>query len=146
IPVALAAGGYWRSFAAAAASAGSLVIGSLALFGWSTWQDFLVIAGASHAVYESGRILFAGFTSPFGAVRLFGGPVPLAYVVQAGASLAAAMLVFIVWWRNLSLPIRAAALAVATLVAVPVAIFYDLMLGTIAVCWLTRDQNHSISA
>jgi alpha-1,2-mannosyltransferase len=146
IPVALAAGGYWRSFAAAAVSAGLLVLASLALYGWDTWQDFFVTAGASHAVYESGRILFAGFTSPFGAVRLLGGPVSLAYAAQAIASLAAAMLVFIVWWRNLSLPLRAASLAAATLVAAPVAIFYDLMLGTIALCWLARDQSHPISA
>jgi alpha-1,2-mannosyltransferase len=146
IPVALAAGGYWRSFIAAAVSAGLLVLASIALFGWDTWHDFLATAGASHAVYESGRILFAGFTSPFGAVRLLGGPVALAYAVQTAASLAAAMLVFIVWWRNLSLPLRAASLAAATLVAVPVAIFYDLMLGTIAVCWLARDRDHPVSA
>jgi alpha-1,2-mannosyltransferase len=146
IPVALAAGGYWRSFAAAAVSAGLLVLASLALYGWDTWHDFLATAGASHTVYESGRILFAGFTSPFGAVRLLGGPVALAYAVQTAASLAAAMLVFIVWWRNLSLPLRAASLAAATVVAVPVAIFYDLMLGTVAVCWLARDQSHPISA
>jgi alpha-1,2-mannosyltransferase len=146
IPVALAAGGYWRSFAAAAVSAGLLILCSVALFGWDTWHGFLVTAGASHAVYESGRILFAGFTSPFGAVRLLGGPVALAYAVQSVASLAAATLVFIVWWRNLSLPLRAASLAAATLVAVPVAIFYDLMLGTIAVCWLARDGGHPLSA
>jgi hypothetical protein len=36
-------------------------------------------------------------------------------------------------------------LAAATLVAAPVAIFYDLMLGTIAVCWLVRDQSQPIS-
>ncbi len=146
IPVALAAGGHWRSFAAAAVSAGLLIFASLALFGWNTWHDFLVTAGASHAVYESGRILFAGFTSPFGAVRLLGGPVALAYVAQATASLAAAALVFVVWWCRLSLPIRAASLAAATLVAVPVAIFYDLMLGTIAVCWLARDKERPITS
>ena len=72
LPIALAAGGYWRSFAAAAASAGSLVLVSLLLFGWETWHAFFVTAGNSHAVYESGRILFAGFANPFGAVRLQG--------------------------------------------------------------------------
>src|SRR5438105_5948092 len=66
VPVALAAGGYWRSFIAAAISAGSLVLVSLLLFGWETWHGFLVTAGASHTIYESGRILFTGFTNPFG--------------------------------------------------------------------------------
>ena len=54
-------------------------------------------------------------------------------------------LVFIVWRWRLSLPVRAAVLAAATLVAAPVAIFYDLMLGTIAACWLVRDQSQPIS-
>src|SRR5207244_11928474 len=116
VPVALQAGGHWRSFDAAAVSAGLLVLASLALFGWNTWHDFLVTAADSHAVSESGRILFAGFTSPFGAVRLLGGPVTLAYAVQMVASLAAAALVFAAWWCRLSLPIRAASLAAATLV------------------------------
>jgi hypothetical protein len=145
VPIALAAGGYWRSFAVAALSAGMLVLASLALFGWETWQAFLVTAGAAHAVYESGRILFAGFANPFGAVRLLGGPVALAYAVQGLASLAAAALVLVVWRYRLSLPIRAAVLASASLVAAPVAIFYDLMLGTIAMCWLLRDDSRPLS-
>ena len=145
VPIALAAGGYWRSFAAAAISAGMLVLASLALFGWETWQAFFVTAGAAHAVYESGRILFAGFANPFGAVRLLGGPIALAYAVQGLASLAAAALVLVVWRYRLSLPIRAAVLASASLVAAPVAIFYDLMLGTIAMCWLLRDDSRPLS-
>jgi len=146
VPIALAAGSYWRSFVAAASSAGALVLASLLMFGWETWHAFFVTAGAAHAVYESGRILFAGFANPFGAVRLLGGPVALAYAVQGLASLAAAGLVLIVWRYRLSLPLRAAILASATLVAAPVAIFYDLMLGTIAVCWLVRDDGQPLSA
>jgi hypothetical protein len=36
------------------------------------------------------------------------------------------------------LPVRGAALAAATLVAVPVALMYDLMLAAIAILWLVR--------
>jgi len=145
VPIALAAGGYWRSFLAAGCSAATLVLASLALFGWETWQAFFVTAGAAHAVYESGRILFAGFANPFGAVRLLGGPVALAYAVQGLASLVAAALVLVVWRYRFSLPLRAAVLAAASLVAAPVVIFYDLMLGTIAVCWLMRDEAQPLS-
>src|SRR4029077_18881564 len=38
VPVALVAGGYWRSFAAAAISAGCLMLAALLLFGWETWH------------------------------------------------------------------------------------------------------------
>jgi hypothetical protein len=44
-----------------------------------------------------------------------------------------------VWRRGLPLPIRAATLAAATLVAVPVALIYDLMLAAVAAAWLVRD-------
>src|SRR6266566_7330829 len=91
-----------------------------ALFGWQTWEGFLSAAAASHATYESGRIMFGGFVSPFGAVLLMGGSLLAAYAAQAVATLAAGLLVALVWRRRLCLPIRAAALAAATLVAIPV--------------------------
>lgn len=141
VPLALAAGGHWRCFAVAAASACLLALASVAVFGIETWQAFLATAGGSHAVYESGRILFAGMVSPFGAVRLLGGAVALAYAVQAGASLVAAAATILVWRRGLSLPTRAAVLASATLVAVPLALLYDLMLGAVAALWLVRGRD-----
>jgi hypothetical protein len=141
LPLALAAAGKWRSFAAAAAAAAGLALLSLAVFGIPTWQAFLATAGASHQVYESGRILFGGMVSAFGGMRLLGASVPLAYAVQAGVSLAAAAAVIIVWRRDLSLASRAAVLAAATLVAVPLALLYDLMLGAVAAAWLVRDRD-----
>src|SRR5207302_9966990 len=56
VPVALAAGGHWRAFAAAFLSAAVLCLASLGIFGWETWRDFLTAAAASPAVYQSGRI------------------------------------------------------------------------------------------
>jgi len=138
VPVALAAGRHWRALATAFVSALGLCSASLALFGWETWQAFLSTAARSHATYESGRIAFGGFVSPFGAALLLGGSPPTAYSVQAAATIAAALLVAIVWRRGLCLPIRAATLAAATLVAIPVVLIYDLMLAAIAAAWLMR--------
>ena len=56
---------------------------SVAFFGWGTWQAFIATAGASHTMYESGRILFGGFVSPFGAMRLMRASVGISYAVQA---------------------------------------------------------------
>ena len=69
VPVALAAGGHWRAFAAAFASAATLCLSSLIVFSWETGNDFFTAVAASHATYESGRIAQGGFVSPFGAVR-----------------------------------------------------------------------------
>jgi len=54
--------------------------------------------------------------------------------------------VVVVWRRRLSLPTRAATLAAATLVAAPLALLYDLMLGTIAAAWLIRDGDSPAAA
>jgi hypothetical protein len=139
VPLALAAGGHWRAVAAAGASVAALVLASLSLFGTATWEAFFATLGASPATYESGRILFAGMANVFGAARLLGANAPFAYALQAAASLVAAGFVVIVWRRHLSLATRAATLAVATLVAAPLALLYDLMLGVIAAAWLVRD-------
>src|SRR5205085_9427139 len=101
---------------------------------------FFAAIAASRASYESGGKLSA-FVTPFGAVIVLDGPPALAYAVQAVVTVAAAILVGIAWERRVSLPVRAATLAAATLVAVPVALFYDLMLATLAAAWLYRSEG-----
>jgi Glycosyltransferase family 87 len=139
VPVALMAAGYWRSLAATFASALALSLLSLLAFGWPTWYAFLVAAAASPAVYESGQVALGGFVTPFGAVLLLGGSPAVAYGVQAAATALAAVAVAVVWRRARALPDRAAVLAAATLVAIPLAIVYDLMLASIAGLWLLHD-------
>jgi alpha-1,2-mannosyltransferase len=136
VPVALAAGGRWHAFAAAFAGAATLCLLSLVAFGWPTWHAFLMAVTGSQAVYASGRIPFGGFVTPFGAAMLLGATGTLAGLVQAGATVAAGGLVAWVWRRDLPLPIRAASLVSATLVSVPLALFYDLVLAGIASVWL----------
>lgn len=138
VPLALGSAGHWRAFAAAACSAAALVLVSLAVLGWDTWQAFFATAAASHTMYESGRILFGGFVSPLGAVRLVGGSIGAAYAVQGVFTVAAATVVAIVWRRPLSQATRSAVLASATLVAVPLSLLYDMMLGAVAGCWMVR--------
>jgi alpha-1,2-mannosyltransferase len=141
VPLALALGGHWRAIVAAACSAATLILLSVALFGWETWQAFFATAGGAHSMYESGRILFSGFVSPFGAMRLMGASTSVAYAVQAVFTLIAALAVGIVWQRRLSLPVRNAVLVSATLVALPLSLLYDMMLGAIAACWLVRGAS-----
>lgn len=141
VPIALAAGGHWRALVSALGSALALCLLSLVAFGWDTWHDFIAAATGSSTVYASGRIPFTGYINPFGAVRQFGGTQNIAYAVQVGAILAAAALVTFVWRRRLPLPLRAATLASASLVAAPFALFYDLMLAAVAVLWLLRGDG-----
>jgi alpha-1,2-mannosyltransferase len=141
VPVALLAGRHWRAFGAAVGSATALCGLSLMLFGWETWHGFFSSAAGSHVTYESGRITFGGLISPFGAVLLLGGSSRAAYAAQLVATLGAGLLVAAVWQRRLPLPKRAATLAAATLIAIPVVLVYDLMLGTVAAAWLMQDEG-----
>jgi alpha-1,2-mannosyltransferase len=141
VPVALIAGGHWRALAAAAVSVAALCALSLILFGWGTWHAFIAEAALSHATYESGKVSFGGFVTPFGATLLLGATASAAYAVQAAATLIAGLLVGWIWRSGRPLAIRAATLAAATLVAIPVALVYDLMLAAIAAAWLTRDEG-----
>ncbi|MDE2228793.1 MAG: DUF2029 domain-containing protein [Alphaproteobacteria bacterium] len=143
IPVALIAGRRWRTFATAAATVAALVAASIGLFGWETWQAYLTAAIDSHSTYELGRINLAFMISPFGALRVLGGDVGPAYAVQGLATLTAVALVGFVWWRNMSREIRCAVLAATTIVAVPVILLYDLMLGAVAAAWLIRAARQT---
>ncbi len=141
VPIALAAGGRWRALAATAISALVFCLVSAGLFGWQTWRDFLAAAATSGNVYASGRIPFSGFVTPFGGAMLLGAGAAAAAVLQAVASATAAGVVAYVWRRNPPLPIRAACLVSATLVAVPLALFYDLVLAGVAGAWLLRADG-----
>ena len=146
VPAALIAGRHWRALAAAGVSAAGLCALSLALFGWAAWHDFLAQSIVSHATYEAGEVSFGGFVTPFGAVLSFGGSASVAYAVQAAFTLLAVVLVVVVWRGGRPLPVRAAVLAAATLVAIPVALLYDLMLAAIAALWLARDKGRLSAA
>jgi hypothetical protein len=139
IPVALAAGGHWRAFAAAAASVLTFCGLSILLFGWETWDAYLTLLSGAPSLYSAGvhDNMFA-MATPFGAARSFGVAPDPAYVVQGVATLIAAAAVGIVWHRRLSLPVRAAILTAATPLAIPIALVYDLLLSAVAIAWIVR--------
>jgi len=139
VSAALLAGRHWRALGAAFGSAAALCALSLIIFGWETWHGFLAAATQSHATYESGRINLGALVTPFGGMLLAGGTPHAAYIAQIAATLGAGLFVAIVWRRGLALPTRAAALTAATLVAIPIALMYDLMLAGVAAAWLLRD-------
>lgn len=143
IPIALAAGGHWRAFAGAAASVLAVVALSMGVFGYETWHTYVLLAMGAQGSYEDGVIELAAFITPFGGARLMGIPVAVSYAIQGFATLVAAVAVGYVWRRKLSLPIRAATLASATLVAIQVALLYDMMLSAIAIFWLIRAARES---
>ena len=139
MPVALAAGGRWRAFAAASCTVLALAGASWLAFGTETWAAFFRSFAGSGDTYASGRIAFAGMVSPFGAARLVGLPVGAAFAVQGAATVLAAAIVTVAWRSNASLPVRSASLLAGTALAVPVLLVYDQMICLVATAWLVRE-------
>ncbi len=139
LPVALAAGRHWRAFAAAAFSVAGLVAVTLLLFGWQTWHAYLLAFAGSGGVYTSGKVSFGAFVTPFGAALLLGAPPAVAGSVQAVALVLTAGAVAWVWHGAAPLAARASVLLAATLLAVPLALFYDMMPLALGIFWLARQ-------
>jgi len=137
-PIALAAGGRWRTFGAAASTVAALLGLSVLLFGIEPWRAYLVTLGGAREVYEMGQIDLAGFITPYGAARVLGAGADTGHIVQSVASVLTVGSVGWIWWRDPGPAERSAALAAGILLSVPLALVYDLMLLTVAIGWLAR--------
>ena len=84
IPVLLLGRGEGRAFLAAGLTVAALCLVTLALWGWPVWQAFLEsLPLTRHVVIEAGATGWHKIQSPFATIRQWGGPIPLAYGVQA---------------------------------------------------------------
>ena len=143
LPVAFLAGRHWRAMLGAALSLAILVLLSAAVFGWRTWHEYLSAFAQAGPVYAGGQVSFAAFVTPFGAALLLGAPPWLAACVQAIVLPAAAACVAWAWRGRASLAARSAVLLAATLLAVPLALFYDTMPLALAIFFLVAEARRT---
>src|SRR5580704_3977498 len=106
IPIALAAGGYWRSFMAAAATTVLLTVVTTLVFGVQVWHAFFVGAEFTRTVVlEQGDTGWHKIQSVFSWARMWGAPVPLAYAIQGTATLVFAMATAWLWHGKAPYPL-----------------------------------------
>lgn len=128
LPLALVAGRQWRVIAAAALTAAALIIGSWLAFGTESWAAFAAwLPRASQAFLVEGEAVFGKMQSVLALVRYLGGGDALARALQMIASLAAAAALAVIWFGRAGHDIKAAALAVAALLATPYLYPYDMV-------------------
>ena len=139
VPLLLLAGGYWRAIAGACASAALLVGATLAIWGWPVWQAFLdSLPLTRQLVIEQGETGWHKIQSPFAAIRMWGGPLPLAYAVQGAATVAAMGAVF--WLTRSARPdLRNAAVCAAAVLSTPYVLDYDLVVLGLGAAFLVAD-------
>lgn len=141
IPVVLVAAGQGRALVAAGATAAVLCLMTLALWGWPVWAAFIESLTITRTiVIEQGSTGWEKIQSAFSAVRMWGGPIALAYAVQSavtgGAMLAAAL---VARWGSMAT--RAAATLAAALLCTPYVLDYDFVVLGVAIAFLVADMR-----
>ncbi len=140
LPVALCAAGQWRAFGAAAATVALMAVLPTLAFGADVWPAFLNSMRAARVeVVEAGAIGFEKIQSVFSQARMLGAPVGAAYAAQGITSIAAAFLLFRLWRSKAADDVKAAGLIIASLLASPYVVDYDLVILAPALALLVRD-------
>jgi alpha-1,2-mannosyltransferase len=139
IPLVLLVTGRWTVIASACATIAALAAVTSILFGTSVWHAFAGSAEFSRAiVLEAGATGWEKIQSIFSAVRNLGGSTQLAYAAQGALMLALAVSLVWLWRSRAAYELKAAALALACLLATPYVLDYDLMVLAIAIAFLAR--------
>jgi hypothetical protein len=137
LPFVLAAGGYWRGFVAASVTVIATIALTVAIWGWPVWQAFIdTLPLTERIVFEAGDTGFEKFQSLFAFVRSLGGPLPLAYGLQAVVTLGALMACVRIWRSEAAHRLKGAALLIAALLSSPYVLDYDLIAFGLAIALL----------
>ena len=142
VPVALVATRQWRAFASAVVAVAVLAAVSVLLFGADAWTTFL-----NGFVEQSKLNLGAGPDSNWGYLQTMYGlsrnlhvTADAAWLIQGLTTLAAAVIIWILWQSPVRYPLKAATLSAAALIATPYAFAYDMAALAIPIAFLVKDQ------
>jgi hypothetical protein len=136
---ALLFGRYWRALGAALLVSAILALISLITFGPEVWVGFLRETDTARAFLEEGRLRWSFMATVFGAARIVGISIPVAYALQAVVTCAALCVLVAVWRRHdIALEARVAVLVTIVPLMTPYAFSYDLVMMGLALVWLGR--------
>lgn len=145
IPFALMAGGYWKTFGVAAATVIATMIASLFAFGDTPWFAFIGTTLFHMEGFAVGAYNFAAMTTVLATLRMAGVESAHAWAVQMVFAVSMALLTIWTWRCGRRHPgtlgLQSAILCLATLLAVPMAYLYDLVLLVPATGWLWLDMR-----
>ena len=144
IPLVLAVGWQWRAFASAAATTAAIALASALAFGLDTWRAFFASLSLTRGyVLEQGATGWEKIQSTFSAVRMMGGSIDMAYAAQGAVLILVAAATLSVWRRPVSIGLKGAALATASLMATPYVLDYDLIVLALPIAWLAAEGRAS---
>jgi len=148
VPFVLAATGRWRTFATAATTAVLLVLLATLAFGPQVWEAFAASTQFTRAVVlEAGDPGWHKIQNMFSWVRMWGGSIAVAYMLQAAVTLAVGATVIWLWRSAASFAPKASALCLSAMLASPHGYGYgydydydyDMMIFAPAIAFLASD-------
>lgn len=140
IPLVLAATGRWRTIAAAAATVGALALATTLAFGAEVWSAFLAFSHFTRTVVlEQGDTGWHKIQTVFSWIRMWGGQVSLAYAMQGAVTLTLAGSLVWLWRSRAAFELKAGALVLASLLATPYSLDYDMMVLAPAIAFLCSN-------
>ena len=148
ILVALLAGRRWKSCGAIVVATSGLVIASAWVMGTDTWIAFFKNISYASSILQNDSAIWDRMPTIFALVRLQGGSVGLAMVLQIIIAVGAIILLILVWRRDYPLPVRGSVLVLGTFLCSPYAFEYDLTLLLLPLAWFAVEnfQNNWLTA
>lgn len=141
-PAALVASHQWRAVVGAGVAAALLAAASIALFGadaWAAFPDGFVVQGKLSLGAGPGSN-WGYLQTMYGLIRGLHGSARIAWLVQGLTTLAAAVVVWIVWRSRVRYALKAGTLSAAALIATPYAFAYDMAVIVVPAAFLATDQ------
>jgi alpha-1,2-mannosyltransferase len=140
IPLVLAVSGRWKCFSSAVATVVLLALVTTLVFGMDVWRAFLASTEFTRTVVlEQGNTGWHKIQSVFAWARMWGAPIPLAYVLQGGTMLGIGAALVWLWRGAAPYALKAAALCLAAILATPYSFDYDMMVLAPAIAFIAVD-------
>ena len=138
-PIVLIAAAQWRVFISAGVTAVAVAGVSWLAFGTESWHAFFHwMPMFSQAFLAEGKAPWWKLQSIFALVRFFGGTEALAWALQWVLTASVATVLVLMWRSRVPYTLKAAALAVGTLLTTPYLFIYDMVVLAIPVAFLLR--------
>ena len=138
-PIVLIAAQRWTTFVSAAITAVALAAISALALGIESWQAFFHwLPHFSQAFLVEGKATWWKLQSLYSFVRYLGGGETLGWAFQWVLTAGVAVVLVLLWRSPVRYGLKAAALAVGTLLTTPYLFMYDIMVLAIAVGFLVR--------
>lgn len=138
-PIVLLCGGHWQALASAAITTAALALSAAIAFGPELWVAFTNQVAAIQLALDSGHVSWIKIPTFYGGGRLLGLDQDIAYLIHFALSAAVTTAAGLMWFRQPAMPLRIAALAVATLLVLPRLLVYDFALLLLPLILMARE-------